>query len=155
MEHWYIKNTVHVLLKWRHNLNLFLENFAHLEHASCLRELAHESLGNVHNSIYSNGVEAVFLDQFFDPVEQVLAHERIFLSQVRQSTQPTVLQLPWIVPVIDFAGCMVVFLFIERNNIVILVVIFNLVPFHVARMVDDDINHNKNTFGVSSFNQSH
>lgn len=141
VEHWHVKNAIDVILKWSHNIDLLLEDFAHLEHASCIREFSHEILGDMYNCINANGIEIIFLDKVLNPVEQVLTYVWMLLRQVWQSAQPAVLQLPGVIPVMNVARCMIVFLFIEWNDLGILPVIFALVKFHVAGVIDYDINH--------------
>lgn len=81
--HWIVEKCSQVILV-RSNIRwITIEVFTHLEHARRLSILCPETHWNFRNSINSNAIEFVSLNQILDPILQVISDIVIFLSEVR------------------------------------------------------------------------
>jgi hypothetical protein len=85
-----------------------------LEHTGRLAILLPEILGDLRDSVDSDTVEIVLLNEVLDPVLEVAPDVGLVLVQIWQVGKPAVLNLSRVVPVSDLAPGMVVLLLVER-----------------------------------------
>ena len=94
--------------------------------------------------VYSDTIEAKFSDVILYPLDQVSVYELDLLVQIRQSMKPTVLQLPFTLPVFYQTIRMVILRLVER---------YHLAKVHIlykTYMVHYNIDHHKQSFRVCS-----
>ena len=82
--HGVVKNSTQMVLVGSYIGWVSIEAFSHLEYASSLSVLSPEVLWNFRNSVDSDSVKVVSLDEVLNPAFEVRSYVGIFLGQVRQ-----------------------------------------------------------------------
>jgi len=100
----------------RDKVDVTVEYLTNGEYSSSLSILTPEVSFNLWGCIDSQSIDSILLDNVFHPGFQGAPHKLVVLVEVRQVSKSTVLNLIWILPVVDLAFAMVMFLLIEWIN---------------------------------------
>ena len=93
-----------------------VEALSHLENSGALSILAPEVFGYLRDSIDSNSIETVGIDQILYPVLKVASNPVIRLVEVGQVGKSAVFYLPLVSPVLNLAVVMIMLGVIEGIN---------------------------------------
>lgn len=124
-----------------------VEAFSHLEDSRSLSEFSPEVLRNLRDSVNTNTVKIVILDEFLDPVEELLSNVGVFLFQIGEAWESAVLNLPLITPVIDITVIVVMLGLIEGGYL-------GIVKTYWANMVGDHVDHHPDVHIVGGLDHS-
>eukprot|EP00350_Pseudokeronopsis_sp_OXSARD2_P000004 CAMPEP_0170550844 /NCGR_PEP_ID=MMETSP0211-20121228/8859_1 /TAXON_ID=311385 /ORGANISM="Pseudokeronopsis sp., Strain OXSARD2" /LENGTH=151 /DNA_ID=CAMNT_0010857623 /DNA_START=117 /DNA_END=572 /DNA_ORIENTATION=- len=110
--HGVVEEAAHIVLVVTHVSRVPIEALAHLEDASSFSELSPEPLGHMGNSVDSDPIEAISINKGMDPILKVVGNPTIFLVQVREVRESTVLYFILVAPVFNLADGVVVLFFV-------------------------------------------
>jgi len=144
--HWVVEKTGDKVLIWADVVRISIETFTHLENASGFSILLPEVLGDFRNSIDSNTIELIGVDQVFDPVLEIASDVRVILVEIWEVSKSAVFDLSLVAPVCDLAIVVVMLGLVERVD---------LAEVHAdwCNVVGDNIDHDVHVLGVSSFHE--
>jgi hypothetical protein len=80
-----------------------IEALSHLEDSCSLVVLTPEILRDLWDSVDTDTIETVLLNNSVNPILEVLSNIGVTLIEIRESSETTVFNLPLIVPVINIA----------------------------------------------------
>lgn len=127
-----------------------IEDFTSGENTSRGSVLAPEIRVNFGNSVNSDTVNVVSLDEILDPVNEVVADVGIILIEIGKTSESAVLDIVHVlvveITVGDNAVRVIVFRLVEGN-------IFRVVSISVTHVVSNDIDHNPDISLVASVNK--
>jgi len=144
--HGVVEKTGDEVLIWRDVVRITVETFTHLENTSRVSKFLPEVLCDFRNSINSNTIELIGVDQVFDPVLEISSDVRVILVEIWEVSKSAVLDLPLVVPVCNSAIVVVMLSLVERVD-------FAEVHTDWGNVVGDNIDHDVDTLGVSSFDE--
>jgi len=144
--HWIVEKTGNEVLIWTDVVRVSVEAFTHLENTSGISILLPEVFTDFRNSIDSNTIELIGVDQVFDPVLEISSDVGVILVEIWEVSKSAVLDLPLVVPVCDITSVVVVLSLVEWVN---------LAEVHAnwGNVVGDNIDHDVHVFIVSSFDE--
>lgn len=111
-----------------------------------MSELGPEVLWHLWDGVDTDSVEIVGLNEILDPVLEEPSDIAVFLVDVWEISQSTVLNLPLVTPVINSTVVVVVLGLVQRENSVEVIT-------HWSGVVGDDVDHNGDAFVVSCLDQ--
>jgi len=123
-----------------------VEALSHLEDSGGRSILSPERSFNFGNSVDTDSVKVVLLDDVMYPVFEGLANPRVVLIKVGQVSQAAVLDVTWVIPVGDLAVAVIVVSRVKRIDLAV-------VSTDGTNMVRDDIEHHPDVPGVSSIDE--
>jgi len=121
------------------------ENFSNGVDTSSFAEISPEVLGNVRDSVDSEGIKIISLNEVSNPLEESLLNEWMILIKIRKSTKPASFHTE-LVPGVNVGAVSVLVVvagIVERNNGRVVPVI------DVSDVVGNDVNHNPDTSFVT------
>lgn len=127
-----------------------IEDFTSREDTSTGNVLAPEIGVNFRDSVNSETIEVVGLDEILNPVNEVVADVRVILIEISKTSESTMLNVVHVlgieITVGDNAVRVIVFREIEGD-------VFRVVLISVTHVVTNDINHNPDISLVTSINE--
>jgi len=125
------------------------EDFTNGVDTSSSAEFSPEVLGNIRDSVDSEGIKVVGLDEVSSPLKESLLDEWMILIKIRKSAEPASFHL-WLISGVDVIAVgvfVVVAGVIERNNVAVVSVI------NVSDVVGNNINHNPDVSLMASLDE--
>jgi len=122
------------------------ENFSDGVDTSSFGEISPEVLGNIRDSVDSEGVKIISLDEVSNPLEESLLNEGMILIKIRESTKPASFHSVRVhgTNLFTFRILVVVAGVVERNNSGVVPVI------NISNVVGNDVNHDPHVSLVAS-----
>jgi len=116
--HWVVEHTSKVTLVGTNVSGITVEAFTHLEDSCGLTIFTPEILGNFRNSIDSDTIEVILINNTFNPVLEVLTDPGVtVLVKIRQIGKSAVLNITLVAPVGNLASAMVMLSLVERVDL--------------------------------------
>jgi len=137
-----------MLLVWTNVSWISVEAFSHLEDSCCLSILSPEVLGYLWDGVDSDSIELKVLDQLVDPTLELIANPIVLLLEIGKTSEPAVLDLTLVAPVVDGAVIMIMICAVEWVHLT------PVVAWNWCHVVGNNINHNIHSFSMGSSNQA-
>jgi hypothetical protein len=144
--HWVVEKCSQVVLIRSHVCRVSIEAFTHLEHTCRFTVLRPKISWDFWNSVNPDTIEAILLNDAFDPVLEVATDVVIVLVKIWQVSQSAVFDRILIIPV-DITWVVVVRALVEWVDLTV-------VSADWGNMVSNDIDHNPDTLFVGCRDES-
>jgi len=99
--HWIVEERSEIVLIWRNVAWISVEALSHLENTSSLTILTPELALDLWDSVNSNSIELIGIDQVFNPVFKILSDVTIILVNIWKISKSAVFNFMSITPVVD------------------------------------------------------
>lgn len=149
-EKWIIQNTIdmpNVITEVKH---ISIKDLSNSVYSCSLRKLCPEPLGYLWNSIDSQTINMILLNEISYPIQKSISNIWIFLLEICKSSQSTVFNFPLIVSgkviVCNFTPIMIMVALFEG-------IIDTKISIKVSHMISNDINHDPNASFVTGTNE--
>ena len=146
-EHGIVEQPLDVVLVVADKVRISVETFAHLENARRFCVFSPEVFGYLRDGVDANAIKVEFLNHILDPIFEIFPHIGVALVQIRQASQPAILNRVLVVP-INVALGVIVLIFVQRVDL------GKIVPSIIARMIGHNVEHYPDVLRVGSLNQT-
>ena len=143
--HWVVEQSGNWSLVWTDIARISIEHFSHLEDSGSWTKFGPEVFWNLWNGIYSNTIKVVGADKVSNPVLELLSDPLVFLVKIWEVSKSAVLNLLLVTPILDITLIVIMISRIEWLD-------RTEVHTNWGNVIGNHINHNKDTFVMSSLN---